>query len=872
MRLFESTFRTDDYKNWCRYYDTETKQSEIYEILDENDLFAEDPHGGYTHIISKKKYRKISPRKQKQYRENESDGKCSAQLVHIRNNYWKFEGSNYNTNPSIFYLDIETTAHSPVDIVRCNERIVSIQIFHNLSNTNIILSTEDVEEPKSENGFYKFGSRVYDFKCKFIKCSSEAELLTKYFDCVKLLKPLLVIAHNGEGFDFKYLWSRTEKNGIQERFSPFGESSIKENKTPDGKLWYQLNAPGIHYIDNLVIYKKFRLAPRASYSLDYLAQVELNESKVPHSCYSTFDGFRTGEGYIKSSECPPQSSELEYELWNAQTDDIPKISRKWFLHYSIIDTWLLYKMDSKLKLSSILIGLASIMGVTIQQATGTVQPWANYIRNYCMQNGIIMPGYKQREDEPYVVGGFVKEPKPGKYNWVYVVDVTSMYPSQMMAFNMSPDTFVPHFKLPKDLTDEMEKVGLSVDEQFHLKEYFENKFKYANLTNILKKYNLCATLNGAFFDKSKKGVIPILVEHIFTQRKLAKKQMLEQEKLFEKTKLQKYADEAQRLNIHQNALKIAINGLYGALGNPAFDLFNEMIANGITANARFYVQLFSKNIEVLKGNKCLYNDTDAGDFAVPDSVSNAIQHLDLNGKIDYIDNYIETEIQPVINASSQELGNIFNALDASKISAKREVIAEKAIFIAKKRYIMKIWDSEGVRFSEPHLKMMGIDLVRSSTPEFSKKYLKEAVNILMDGNEQDVSNFISSVRTKFMNASLSSIAKVSSISKLNYKLGEKSIPINARAAMVSNDCIAKNFNGRFQQLVSGEKVKMLYLVKNNPLGSNIFAFNDENFALNFKQYVDWDTNFEKFFLSPLEIMTKPLGYNISKQSEDLDCW
>lgn len=872
MRLFESTFQTPDYKSYCRYFDTETKQSDIYEIPEDNDLFAEDPQGGYTHIITKKKYRQISPRKQKQYPENSLDGKCSAQLVHIRNHYWKFEGSDYNTNPSIFYLDIETTAHAPVDIIKCNERIVSIQIFHNLSNTNVILSTEQNDTPQSENGYYKFGSRVYDFKCKYIQCSDEAELLTKYFDCVKLLKPLLVIAHNGEGFDFKYLWSRTERCGIQERFSPFGSSSIKENKTPDGKIWYKLNSPGVHYIDNLTIYKKFRLAPRPSYSLDYLAQVELNETKVPHNCYNTFDGFRTGEGYIRPSVAPSQDSELEYELYNANPGDIAKISRKWFLHYSIIDTWLLYKIDDKLKLSSILIGLASIMGVTIQQATGTVQPWANYIRNYCMKQGIIMPGYRQRDDEPFVVGGYVKEPIPGKYDWVYVVDVTSMYPSQMMAFNMSPDTFVPQFKIPQEVKDTANELGLSTDEQFHLKSYFEEPLRYKAFGYTLKKYNLCATLNGAFFDKSKKGIIPILVEHIFTQRKATKKEMIENEKLFEKTKDQKYADIAQKLNIHQNALKIAINGLYGALGNPAFDLFNEMVANGITANARFYVQLFSKNIEIQKQNICRYNDTDAGDFTVPAGVLEAIKELDLNAKIDYIDNYIETEIQPIINASSQELGNIFNALDASKISAKREVIAEKAIFIAKKRYIMKIWDSEGVRFAEPHFKMMGIDLVRSSTPEFSKKYLKDSINILLEGTESDVREFINDTRTKFMNASLSSIAKVSSISKLNYKLDEKSIPINARAAIVSNNYIAKHFNGRFQQLVSGEKVKMLYLVKNNPLGSNIFAFNDENFALELKDYIDWDTNFEKFFLSPLEIMTKPLGYNIYKQAEDLECW
>ena len=259
-------------------------------------------------------------------------------------------------------------------------------------------------------------------------------------------------------------------------------------------------------------------------------------------------------------------------------------------------------------------------------------------------------------------------------------------------------------------------------------------------------------------------------------------------------------------------------------------------------------------------------------LTVPSAVIDKIKHLDLNAKIDYIDNYIETEIQPIVNASSCELGAIFNALDSSKISAKREVIAEKAILIAKKRYIMKVWDSEGVRFDEPHLKMMGIDLVRSSTPEFSKKYLKEATNILLDGDEQSTRDFISEVRAKFTKSKLSSIARVSSISKLNYKPDDKGIPINARAAIVSNNYIAKHFNGRFQQLVTGEKVKMLYLIKNNPLGSNIFAFNDDAFANHFRDYIDWDTNFEKFFLSPLEIMTKPLNYNILKQSEDLDCW
>lgn len=246
---------------------------------------------------------------------------------------------------------------------------------------------------------------------------------------------------------------------------------------------------------------------------------------------------------------------------------------------------------------------------------------------------------------------------------------------------------------------------------------------------------------------------------------------------------------------------------------------------------------------------------------------------EINEKIDAIDSYIENEIQPIINESSKELGDIFNAMDPSKISAKREVIAEKAIFIAKKRYVMKVWDSEGVRFDEPHLKMMGIDLVRSSTPKFSKKYLKDSIDILLNGSESDVLEYIAKVKEAYQSAPLGDIGKVSSISKLSYDLArDKSIPINARAVIVSNDYIRKNCAGRFNELQSGEKCKMLYLRTPNPLGANIFAYDNEDFARIFASYIDYDTNFDKFFLKPLEIMTTPLKFNVYKQTENLDIW
>lgn len=240
---------------------------------------------------------------------------------------------------------------------------------------------------------------------------------------------------------------------------------------------------------------------------------------------------------------------------------------------------------------------------------------------------------------------------------------------------------------------------------------------------------------------------------------------------------------------------------------------------------------------------------------------------------DIIDKFIETKIQPIINSSSQELGSIFNALDASRISAKREAIASSAVFVAKKRYFMKVIDSEGVRFSEPYLKTMGIDIVRSSTPAFSKKYLKKSVNIILESTEEELKEWLKNIRSLYLDQNLMDIAKISSVSSSKYKLGvDKSIPINSRAFLVSNHYINSLNTGEFQPLELGEKVRMLYLREPNPLKSNIFAFNNEKFANVFKDYIDWDTNFNKFFLKPLEIMTGPLNYNLHKETETLEEW
>ncbi|UZV40626.1 putative DNA polymerase [Campylobacter phage vB_CjeM_WX1] len=882
MKLFEACFNLGNFETYERFYNTETNKSEIQKVFLKNQVFIEDPKGEYTFLLDPNI--KLTKVLANQAKDLETYGKTNIAAEHIRQNYWKLNDSKYNKNISIFYLDIETTAHSPIDTEACRERIVSIQVYHNLTNTNYIFTNEFFDtEAHTKDSKYIFDDRTYDFKLKYYQVEGEHNLLIGLFKLIEALKPLLVLAHNGEGFDFAYLWRRTEKLGLTEGFSPFGRSEFQVNELDNGTKKYSIKAPGVFYMDTIDIYKKFRLKPRESYSLDYIAEVELGERKVNHDCFKTFDGFRTGEGFIRPDSEPSKESILEYKLYNAKdSEEIKRISKEYFIHYSIIDTYLLYRIDNAIKLSDIMISIASIMGIQLPQTLGTTTPWSTFIRNYAMQDKIVLPNPSEFNGDVEFKGGFVAEPLIGRYDWVFSADVTSMYPSQIMAFNLSSETFIPFYKLPNDLQEAINELDLNEDEQYHINNYYKNPEAYKKYTDLLIKYNYCGSLTGSVYDKSKKGILPILTELVFNLRKAAKKEMLKYEQMAEDAKepelIQKYQALATELDVNQLTFKILINSLYGACGNKHFILYNKEIAKAITGNSRFYINLMSKNINNFlcdlcgSGNYIIYNDTDSVYVQVPNVINNKLPK-DPQLATDIIDKFIETKIQPVINSSSQELGSIFNALDASRISAKREAIASSAVFVAKKRYFMKVIDSEGVRFSEPYLKTMGIDIVRSSTPAFSKKYLKKSVNIILESTEEELKEWLKNIRSLYLDQNLMDIAKISSVSSSKYKLGvDKSIPINSRAFLVSNHYINSLNTGEFQPLELGEKVRMLYLREPNPLKSNIFAFNNEKFANVFKDYIDWDTNFNKFFLKPLEIMTGPLNYNLHKETETLEEW
>ncbi len=332
-------------------------------------------------------------------------------------------------------------------------------------------------------------------------------------------------------------------------------------------------------------------------------------------------------------------------------------------------------------------------------------------------------------------------------------------------------------------------------------------------------------------------------------------------------------------NTEQLVSKVLINSLYGALGNKYFPLFNQDIARAITGNGRYFIHKLANKIEEkLQGlfsqdkKYIIYGDTDSIYFSI-EPFMKIVQDKPIQEQTDIADAFEKKIIQPVISETIQEFSSELNAYNPEVIGAEREIISDKSIFVSKKKYIARVLDSEGVRYTEPKTKVMGLELIKSSTPVFSRKKLKESIDIMLDSSKDEMQEWISTVRDEFMNIPLGEIATTSGVSSLDYELGDKGIPIGSRTSIIHNKYIdANNLGDRFNKIAHGDKTKRLYLVQPNPLNTEVVAFLDDRFIEMFHDYIDWDTNFEKGFLKPLEIMTTALKWDLRNTMEELEEW
>jgi DNA polymerase elongation subunit (family B) len=575
-------------------------------------------------------------------------------------------------------------------------------------------------------------------------------------------------------------------------------------------------------------YKKFTYKAQESYRLDYIAEVELGQKKLDHSEFDTFKDFYT-QGWQK------------------------------FIEYNIVDVELVDRLEDKMKLIELALTMAYDAKVNYADVFYQVRMWDNIIYNYLKKRNIVIPPKNKSQKNEKYAGAYVKEPIPGKYDWVVNFDLNSLYPHLIMQYNISPETLVDE----KHPTVTVDKI---LNQQISFEMYSD--------------YAVCA--NGAMFRKDIRGFLPELMEKMYQDRVIFKKKMIEAKKEYEKTKNKELVKEIARCNNIQMAKKISLNSAYGAIGNQYFRYYKLENAEAITLSGQVSIRWIEDKMntylnKLLKTEDVDYviaSDTDSIYLNMGSLVERVYEGREKTTEsiVSFLDKVASMELEKYIEGSYQELAEYVNAYD-QKMQMKRENIADRGIWTAKKRYILNVWDSEGVRYKEPKLKMMGIEAVKSSTPAPCRKMIKDALKLMMSGTEDEVIKFIENARKEFKSLSPEQISFPRSASDVQkYQSSSdiyiKGTPIHVRGALLFNHYIKQNkLTNKYSLIQNGEKIKFVYLKKPNTIHENVISFiQDFPKELNLDKYIDYDLQFEKSFLEPLKIILDAIGWKVEKTS------
>ncbi len=721
--------------------------------------------------------------------------------------------------------------------------------------SKIKLTTLDIEV-KSENGFPDVESAaeeillisIQDYTTKQIRTwgqgpfnnkqdnviyksfNSEYELLNAFINwwMIEENTPEVITGWNIELYDIPYLSRRLERvlgEKLMKRLSPWGLVTEDEIYIA-GRKNIAYDVGGITQLDYLNLYKKFTYKAQESYRLDYIASVELGQKKLDHSEYDTFKDFYT-KGWQK------------------------------FVEYNIIDVELVDRLEDKMKLIELAITMAYDAKANYVDVFSQVRMWDTIIYNYLKKRNIVIPPKNRSNKDAKYAGAYVKEPIPGKYDWVVSFDLNSLYPHLIMQYNISPETLIDQ-KHPSATVDKI----LAEDINFEL----------------YKDTAVCA--NGAMYRKDVRGFLPELMEKIYKDRTVYKKKMLAAKQAYEKTPTKKLEKEIARCNNIQMARKIQLNSAYGAIGNQYFRYYKLANAEAITLSGQVSIRWIENRMnsylnKILKTEDVDYviaSDTDSIYLNLGDLVEKVYEGREKTTEsvVSFLNKICEVEFEKYIESSYEKLASYVNAYD-QKMFMKRENIAERGIWTAKKRYILNVWDSEGVRYEEPKLKMMGIEAVKSSTPAPCRTMIKDGLKLMMNGTEEDVIKFIDDCRAKFKTLSPEEIAfprTVSNVKKYyNYTdIYVKGTPIHCRGALLFNHYIKKNKLDRKYSLIgNGEKIKFIYLKKPNIIRENVISFiQDFPKELGLDKYIDYDLQFEKSFVEPLKAILDAIGWNVEK--------
>ena len=714
---------------------------------------------------------------------------------------------------NILSLDIEVRCDNGFpEVAASAEEILCITVKNYANKRILVWGVEDYENDRED--------------VNYIRCENETELLEKFLTFWERYDVDIVTGWNCKFFDIPYIVGRVEKlltAKDTQRLSPW---KIVHDRTSNlmGREQLMYDILGVTVLDYMDLYKKYVYTNQESYALNHIAYVELGEQKHDNP-YETFRDWY----------------EKDYQS---------------FVDYNIRDVELVDMLEEKMKLIELQVTMAYEAKINYNDVFSQVRMWDSIIYNYLRDKNIVVPMRNiSRKDSKYE-GAYVKEPQTGQHNWVMGFDLNSLYPHLIMQYNISPETIIDE-KFPDVSVNKLldQKVDIPDD-------------------------GYTVTPNGARFTKEYQGFLPGLMDKFYTDRVKFKKLTLEAKQKYEDTKESKYLKDISKFNNIQMARKIALNSAYGAMGNQFFRYYDERVAIAITTSGQLSIrwiegkvnEYLNKILETENEDYIIASDTDSIYVTFDELVRKSFDGRNVSTEkiISFLDSVAKKKLEPFIDESYKDLATYVKAY-AQKMEMKREIIADKGIWTAKKRYILNVYDSEGVRYKEPKLKIMGIEAVKSSTPEPCRDKIKEALRVIINSDEVELNKFIQDFRKDFMNMDPELIAyprSCNGVKKWSDKSSvfKKGTPMHVKGALLYNHLLNRNkLSHKFPFIQEGDKIKFLQLRKPNILQSNVISFMTKlprEFDL--KETIDYDIMFDKSFVEPLMFILDSIGWNIDR--------
>ena len=724
-------------------------------------------------------------------------------------------GTMYDPNIlRVVYIDIEVASDQGFPEPKvADKEVTAIALKYNFDDTVYV---------------WGYGEYEPDENVEYVRCKNENELLHLFLDNWSNNSPDVITGWNVKGFDMLYLVNRISRMlGDREnnRFSPFKMPPMKS------KYGDSVDFRGVITLDYLELFRRFgyySYGNQESYSLDNIANVTLGEKKLDYSEYGTL-----AELYIQNHQK--------------------------FIDYNVRDTLLVERIDKQTNMLGLALTLAYKSNAVLTAPMGTTKLWETYIYNVMYRNNIVMPAMSRGKSIGQIKGGYVKEPHVGAHKWVASFDLNSLYPHLIMQYNMSPETIGPMLG------------GHTVEQLLNGKE-------------VNAPTDHCVTPGGQTFKTTRKGLFPFIIEKEYAERSEIKKEMLRvQQEIEDNGSTPELEQKKVHLNNEQMGIKILMNSLYGAMANEYFQFFHNNTAEAITLSGQLTIRWAEKHVNeylqrVMEDDKdrIIAIDTDSIYVCLDDLVKKfktGTFHREIDeikqddeGVTQFIDKMAQKAIEPVLEKCFNKLAKYLSAYD-QKMVMKREVIASKVIFTGKKKYIANVINNEGVQYAKPKMKITGIESVRSSTPQVCRKMIEDSLDIIMNQDETTLQEYVKENREQFRTLPAEDVAFPRGVSEVTrYTVGDsydKGTPIAVRGAILYNKYRKKGS----EPIRDKDKVKFTYLKIPNPIGENVIAFpavlpNE----LGLHDYVDYDEQFDKAYLSPINIICEKIGWKTEKQS------